>query len=1110
MDPAQLGLKLATSVVGPLVRKLFVSEGPGAGLVDRPVRLSSYVSFRGEKRTLTEPDLRRLAVALVKEGVRGGERPVPADEEQAVADALATTLYALGDLSLSDVEAVALGHQALARELRRSSDRPERHLSADAAHFYESLLLATCLHILHFFTQRTTFVPATVVQQSRRQAELAAKVDELLARTPRADAYDAEFERRYLAHVAHKHGKLTIYGLDLTNSPGTWPLDAAYLSLEATPAAPRTELAHQLRASAVRYEQHPGLLASRFRPDRFPDRPGPAEAPAPCLPMPADQALAERERVLLRGEAGSGKTTLVQWLAVCAARHDPTAPDGRMAYLRDRIPFVLPLRTLTRHGERLPAPKDFLLAVGSPLAGEQPGGWESRVLTAGRGLVLVDGIDEIPDAERARTRGWLGDLIAAFPGNRWLVTSRPSAVREDWLGDEDFAELTMSTMSPAGVAAFIGRWHTAARTGTEDEDTVLAAYERQLLDAVRTKSDLGRLATNPLMCGLICALHRDRRGFLPYGRKDLYDAALTMLLTRRDRERSMDLPELREEPQLQLLQRIAYWLIRNGRTEMDRSRAEQIIGELLPAVPEIARIGDAAAVYAHFLHRSGLLREPGPGAVEFVHRTFQDFLGARAAVDEGAWGELVRHAGDDQWEDVVRMAVAHARPRERRELFGELLAFGDGHESSAVRMRVHMLAATCLEHAAELAPAVRAEVERRTTGLIPPVSSRAAQILAKAGPLILDLLPEPDQVDDTTAVHVVTAASHTGSDRAIPFLARFARHPKLGVRSQLAWSWCQFDTQEYADEVIARLDPTDLYFCVTSEEQLAALRALGGRPLLEARGDLSVDALRSYAGDVRLKGLRLRDNTALRALSFLAGQDALADLTITKCPRLTDLSGLSGVPLRSLALHAAHGFDPRGLSALSSLASLTLRELYGTWRLADLPADAPLTKLDLSWASSPVGGLAGLGRFEWLDTLYLGPDSSPVVSGDWAALTGLPRLGTLGVSGRSVELAPPTTAALASVRGVELYGPTPPSVLERIPGLFPGIEMLIARESAAELDAAPLASARRLKAVRVGSGTVELRGAEALPPDVRITREGRPFPGTRPGSPVPAPPAPPE
>lgn len=56
MDPAVIGARLASSAVAPLVKKLFVQEGPGAGLVDRPVRISSLVSFRGEKRTLTDKD----------------------------------------------------------------------------------------------------------------------------------------------------------------------------------------------------------------------------------------------------------------------------------------------------------------------------------------------------------------------------------------------------------------------------------------------------------------------------------------------------------------------------------------------------------------------------------------------------------------------------------------------------------------------------------------------------------------------------------------------------------------------------------------------------------------------------------------------------------------------------------------------------------------------------------------------------------------------------------------------------------------------------------------------------------------------------------------------
>ncbi|MEW2396257.1 hypothetical protein [Streptomyces sp. NPDC046862] len=43
MDPAVIGTLLASSVVAPLVKKLFVREGPGAALVDKPVRLSALI-----------------------------------------------------------------------------------------------------------------------------------------------------------------------------------------------------------------------------------------------------------------------------------------------------------------------------------------------------------------------------------------------------------------------------------------------------------------------------------------------------------------------------------------------------------------------------------------------------------------------------------------------------------------------------------------------------------------------------------------------------------------------------------------------------------------------------------------------------------------------------------------------------------------------------------------------------------------------------------------------------------------------------------------------------------------------------------------------------------
>ncbi|SCK35313.1 Predicted NTPase (NACHT family) [Streptomyces sp. SceaMP-e96] len=620
MDPSAVGVRLASGVVAPLVRKLFVKEGPGAGLVAKPVRIAGLVSFKGERRTLSDKDLRKLAAELVDRAVRTagpGERPLAADEERAVAEALATTLHGLGDLDMDDVQAVRLGATALAARLEAARPHAVHGLSRDAELLHATLLGTACLHIVHFFTQRSAFVARTLVQQSRSLDSLITLIDEFLERHPSPRAADAAFERGYLAYIARKHGRLTIYGIDLAHSPDRWPLDAAYMSLEATAPAAR-------EVTAV---------------GPFDGVGGPGGAPPAPVPVPADQALAGRDRVLLRGVAGSGKSTLVQWLAVSCTK----APgETALPHLYSRIPFVLPLRTLARDGAPLPTPDRFLASVGCPVSGSQPEGWADRVLTSGRALLLIDGLDEIPDRERELTRRWLRDLTDAFPDNLWLVTSRPSAVRDDWLTADGFGELTLSAMSRAEVAAFIGRWHDAARCDAEDPER-LDAYEQSLLAAVHTKQDLARLATNPLMCGLICALHRDRRGYLPTGRKELYDAALGMLLSRRDRERDMAAPtgiELSDEPQIQLLQRLAYWLIRNGRSELDRERAERILGEALPAVPAAAEQGDATAIFRHLLLRSGLLREPAPGAVDFVHRTFQDYLGAKAAVEDGDFGLL--------------------------------------------------------------------------------------------------------------------------------------------------------------------------------------------------------------------------------------------------------------------------------------------------------------------------------------------------------------------------------------------------------------------------------------------------------------------------------------
>ncbi|MEU2548785.1 NACHT domain-containing protein [Streptomyces roseolus] len=960
MEPALIGTRLASAAIGPLMKKLLAGDAPGAGLTgtDRPVRLASLLSFRGEKRTLTEKDVRKLAATLVARTCEGpGEPPFPADETEAVTDALAANLLALGDLDMDDVQAVHLGHEALARRLRAAAPAPDG-LSADSVHYLEAATARACRHILEFFTSRPSFLARTLVEQARGQAALTAKLDVVAAANPGPLAEDAAFERRYLAHLTRKHGHLTIYGIDLRDAAEEWPLDVAYLSLEATGTPPDPE-----PDPAARSRQEYASLR-------------------------ADLALAAHDRVLLRGLAGSGKTTLVQWLTVSACAAPPA--DG-MGYLHGRVPFVLPLRTLTRHGERLPDAERFLSAADCPLT--PPDGWADRVLAAGRGLVLVDGIDEIPDAERGRARDWLRGLLTAYgTGNRWLVTSRPTAVRDDWLARDGFTELTLSPMSPAEVATLVRRWHRAAGPAA-------APYEQRLLDSLRTTEHVAQLATNPLMCGLICALHHDRRGYLPRGRKPLYDAALSLLLARRDRERGMGAPygvDLDEAPQIQLVQRLAYWLTLNDRLVMDRAHARSLVTGALPAMGLTDHTPDQ--VFTHLLHRSGLLREPTADTVGFVHRTFQDHLAAKALVDHWDIGVLVRHATDDRWEDVIRMAVGHARPREAAEILRELLSAADASDDRRTRLRLTLLAATSLGHATEVSQDVREEITRRTGEVIPPRDPDEARELARAGRMVLDLLPDPAGLDDRAAEMAVIAASHITVDAAIPYLARFADHPRLDVRAQLVWAWQRFETRPYAEAVIARLDPTELRYIVSDDAQADELLRLGLAP----------------------RRLEIGEGVGDDRVAALLGRCDLRTLAVTR---------------------TADQVFPASLQRQGALASLSLILPPGLpWTLADLPP-APLRQLFFS--TLPDDSLTGLGRYPDLRHLSVW-QPAPRYEEYWRALTGLASLESLAAAEPAILSACPADVTLPTVMKLHVRGVPAGAPLARI---FPNLRTVSAIRS---------------------------------------------------------------
>ncbi|MFJ4536567.1 NACHT domain-containing protein [Streptomyces tibetensis] len=850
-----------------------------------------------------------------------------------------------------------------------------------------------------------------------------------VVRRPVRPKVEPAFEERYLNYVAERHSQLTVVGLDLSRPErARWPLDAAYLSLE---------------------------LAER--PEDWPA--GGEEADRPSVVVKrAEHALANCRRVLLRGLAGSGKTTLLQWLAVATARDE--LPE-ELADWRGQIPFVLPLRTLVRRGP-LPEPHDFLSSVGTPLAASQPEGWADAALARGEALVLVDGIDEVPQEHRGATRDWLERLLAAYRDARFVVTTRPSAVPEGWLASSRFTELSVRPMSAVDTGVFVGRWHTAARHGstTEAERSQLRDLEAALQVTVRAQRDLAQLSSTPLMCALICALHRDRRGHLPHSRMELYEAALSMLLVRRDLERSIDVPEgirLTEHQSVQLLQRLAYWLIRNRQTEMDRATALALVGDALPAMQAVAEQGTADQILTHLIGRSGLLRQPTMDTTDFVHRTFQDYLGAKAAIEAHDFPLLVNNAHDDQWEDVVRMAVAHARPAEGADLLRRLVERGDSEGEH--RGRLHLLAAASLPYATEIEPAVRRLVEQRARALMPPRSSEEATTLAALGPGILDLLPGPQGLEQDEVGPVIQTAATIGGDHAYAFLSHFTQ--SLAIESapyELVDGWKNFDSAPYARDILLPFREY-LRLTVETDDQRNALQLLEPITAITFRKAFTAEEIIEHLSPKHTHALNIYSGQALTDLKFVHQLPTLKQLTLSECNQLTHIDDLAGLPLADLSLLQFP--DSASFDALASLPELTELALYTRlpWRsLEEMPAPPDLTVLRLArWIGT---SLRGISKWQHLEELVINSAPTPA---EWREIASLPQLREVYISEYDLMQATP----MPNVTDLQLSPLDADTQVHLIPEVFPNLKSIFVNCRASLPDITDISPLKQIKGLRI-------------------------------------------
>jgi hypothetical protein len=559
------------------------------------------------------------------------------------------------------------------------------------------------------------------------------------------------------------------------------------------------------------------------------------------------------------------------------------------------------------------------------LVDEAPRGWVRAQLDSGRALVLVDGVDELPSNERNSVAEWLGALTERFPNARYVITARPTAVADTWLTDVGFARSSLEAMPPSLVQAFVRNWYKATRQQLTDtnERERLDNYERSLLANIAGDRYLRDLADTPLLAGLLCALNRYLRSSLPRRRTEIYERALAMF-DQRDQARTIRSGDVRLDltAKTHLLADLALWMIRNGNSEVDSASAALQVGRSLVGFPGADYQADA--VFHILLERCGLLREPAASRVDFVHRTFQEFLAAKAAVDQDAIGELVANAGNDQWGEVVVLAVGQANQAQSAQLLRGLLR-RNWRGQQQYRRRV--LAVASLQEVRSLQLNLRHEVESVIPGLLPPRSMEQAEQLSSAGEPLIPLLASHWSRNKERAEETLRAASLIGGPAAMDIIRDVALQEgdSIPVGIEISRAWQYFDTEGFAQRVLAARECSFLLVADIKHER--ALRHVSSTKVLaiEADNDRVIDL--EQIPLIPMTGLNLVYARNVRGFSKLA---TCRDLEWIHFAEIDDID-LTGFNLSKPGLNLSF-FDcgDVNLAPLASLTALTIGYNKGT------------------------------------------------------------------------------------------------------------------------------------------------------------------------------------
>ncbi|WP_329172596.1 NACHT domain-containing protein [Streptomyces sp. NBC_01477] len=943
--------------------------------------------------------------------------PVTAEQKDRV---IAGIISALAGLRLTRGGMAALGPRGESVDLllRREAVKSWGEAGADQeVHRYGRVLMRHAAQYVRSLVSHLTTVvgevgqvpPGMLVQAVERG--LTEGVEAVRIPTAHKDVSDevSTFESQYATAVIEAYDTMELFGIDIPEILRRQPVDVGYITLQSstrdarhTDGTSRANVDTMIAdACRVRRDRHGRRLAAR--PAQ------PAEHPRPY-------------RVLLTGAAGSGKTTVTQWLALGAARS--SFPEALRRW-QDLLPFVIQLRYIFSDGKPRRLDVADLARVATRRLGKLPADWLHERLDQGRALVILDGFDELPPLphrHRHDVYQWIKSLITQYPAARFIVTSRPEGLDTSWFDRHDFDHLELDAMGLPAIQSFVHRWYLPLLSSVPgNRKKVYTQRRNRLLEHIASRPLVRDLAETPLLCAMLCAFYAINETVEPRSRAHLYEQVINALTNAREIQRQVPMADQIDlSDKRAFLQAIARYMADNALTTIrlrpltaftppsahawdelrEHDRGDVTVHELLTDL--ISGFVGSRTTVDHALRyvaqRSAVLQHVGGNEVQFAHRTFQEYLAACDYADRGEAQSIVPQLrnGDPIWWRIAAFAAAKCNRRDASALVRSLMAEADS--SPDQRRELQLLIAECVSTAKvelEIVEPVRAHLAE----IFPPRDRDEAAKLVRSrnGDHVLGWLAGHTH-DPAWADACIVAAAHIGTPEAMTLIRDYAVD-LTGKATTPAWA------REVLTEVWDRFDPTDFARRVLSEvtfgdatvhiDTAAKMKAVGQLPAVRrlvfggSAGSAHAD-LDSWKG---LHSIEELDCTALKlhSLDGIDALDTLVSLSFLAGELLRDFTPLSALTgLRHLfVLQGRHMTDGAFLAPLRNLQNLLLdKPEFDDWSWL-----RPLAELrNLQVSGGTLHDLDALRHLGDLRTLRLNPTGGLYDAASLTELRSLRRL----------------------------------------------------------------------------------------------------------------------